>query len=100
MLKDFLCVDKTLPQQQKTMLVVSSCGKVIDEPKQNSARYFDIPRVRIGKKQTLETLINEEAGLLAQYLRGERKEWMPRLPRSALLYNSSSSSVITLRLSD
>jgi CRISP-associated protein Cas1 len=43
-------------------------------------RYFEIPRVRIGKQQTLETLINEEAGLLAMYLRGEKKEWNPRIP--------------------
>jgi hypothetical protein len=43
-------------------------------------RYFEIPRVRIGKQQTLETLINEEAGLLAMYLRGEKKEWKPRIP--------------------
>jgi hypothetical protein len=33
----------------------------------------EIPRIRHGKKQTVETLINEEALLLAQYLRDERK---------------------------
>jgi hypothetical protein len=48
-----------------------------------------LPLLLLYRKKTLETLINEEAGLLAQYLRGERKEWMPRLPRNALLYNSS-----------
>lgn len=41
---------------------------------------LEIPRVRIGNKQTFETLINEEAGLLAQYLRGEKKSWSPRIP--------------------
>jgi len=41
-------------------------------------RLFDsevhIPRIRYGKKQTFETLINEEALLLAKFLRNERKE--------------------------
>ena len=40
----------------------------------------EIPRIRYGKTQTLETLINEEAYVLAKYLRGERKTWKPRLP--------------------
>jgi CRISPR-associated protein Cas1 len=39
----------------------------------------EIPRIRYGKKQTLETLINEEALLLAKFLRYERKEWSPRI---------------------
>ncbi len=30
-------------------------------------------------KQTLETLINEEALLLAKYLRGERATWKTRI---------------------
>jgi CRISPR/Cas system-associated endonuclease Cas1 len=39
----------------------------------------EIPRIRTGKKQSIETLINEEALLLAKYLRGERKTWIPRI---------------------
>ena len=39
----------------------------------------EIPRIRHGKRQTLDTLINEEALLLAKFLRNERKEWNPRL---------------------
>jgi hypothetical protein len=38
-----------------------------------------VPRIRHGSKQTLETLINGEALLLAKYLRGERKAWVPRI---------------------
>ena len=38
----------------------------------------DIPRVKHGNKQTLETLVNEEALLLANYLRSERHLWIPR----------------------
>ena len=39
----------------------------------------DIPRIRVGKKQTLETLINEEALVFAKYLRQERQIWTPRI---------------------
>lgn len=38
-----------------------------------------VPRIMRGEKQELETLINEEALLLGKYLRGERKEWTPRI---------------------
>jgi len=41
---------------------------------------IQIPRIRHGKKQTFDTLISEEALLLAKFLRNERKEWNPRLP--------------------
>jgi hypothetical protein len=40
----------------------------------------DIPRIKHGKKQTLDTLISEEALLLAKFLRNERKDWNPRIP--------------------
>jgi hypothetical protein len=35
--------------------------------------------MRYGKKQTLDTLINEGALLLARYLRNERQIWIARL---------------------
>jgi hypothetical protein len=41
----------------------------------------EIPRIKHDKKQTLDTLINEEALLLAKFLRNERKAWNPRLPK-------------------
>jgi CRISPR-associated protein Cas1 len=37
-----------------------------------------IPRIRMGNQQEIETLINEEALLLARYLRNEEKNWKPR----------------------
>jgi CRISPR/Cas system-associated endonuclease Cas1 len=47
-------------------------------------KYFEtmieIPRIKVGKRQTFETLISEEALLLAKFLRNERKEWNPRIP--------------------
>lgn len=39
-----------------------------------------IPRIKVGNKQEIETLINEEAMLLAKYLRNEKSGWVPRLP--------------------
>jgi hypothetical protein len=39
----------------------------------------EVPRIRVGKRQTIETLINEEAWLFAKYLRNERKTWKPRI---------------------
>jgi len=46
-------------------------------------RYFEceveVARIRIGKRQTIETLINEEALLLAKYLRNECDRWIPRI---------------------
>jgi hypothetical protein len=38
-----------------------------------------IPRIRMGDRQEIETLISEEALLFAGYLRNERQEWNPRI---------------------
>jgi CRISPR-associated protein Cas1 len=46
-------------------------------------RYFEtkvnVPRIRRGKKQEIETLLNEEALLFAKFLRGEKLIWVPRI---------------------
>jgi hypothetical protein len=42
-------------------------------------RFVEIPRIRHGSKQTLDTLINEEALLFAMYLRNEKETWKPRI---------------------
>jgi CRISPR-associated protein Cas1 len=39
----------------------------------------EIPRIRHGNRQTVETLVNEEALLLAEYLRNETRIWKPRI---------------------
>jgi hypothetical protein len=41
---------------------------------------IDIPRIKYDNKQTIDTLISEEALLLAKYLRNETKDWTPRIP--------------------
>lgn len=38
----------------------------------------EIPRIKVGERQTIETLINEEAFLLAKFLRSEIATWSPR----------------------
>jgi CRISPR-associated protein Cas1 len=40
---------------------------------------IDVPRVRRGEQQEIETLINEEALLFAQFLRNEKPSWNPRI---------------------
>jgi CRISPR-associated protein Cas1 len=40
----------------------------------------EVPRMKVGNRQTIETLISEEALLFAKYLRNERREWVPRIP--------------------
>lgn len=53
------------------------------ELSQRLNQYFEskvnIPRIKHGKNQTIETLINEEALLLAKYLRNETETWKPRM---------------------
>jgi CRISPR-associated protein Cas1 len=41
---------------------------------------IEIPRIKHGNCQSIETLIAEECLLLAKFLRGERKAWIPRIP--------------------
>jgi hypothetical protein len=41
----------------------------------------EIPRIRAGKSQEVETLINEEALMLAQFLRNEKPTWKARIAR-------------------
>jgi len=39
----------------------------------------EIPLIRHGKQQRIETLINEEVLLFSKYLRGEKTNWVPRI---------------------
>lgn len=38
-----------------------------------------VPRMKVGKQQELETMVDEEALLLGKYLRNERAIWKPRI---------------------
>jgi len=39
----------------------------------------EIPRIKVGNRQTVETLIDEEALSFAKFLRSEREKWAPRI---------------------
>lgn len=39
----------------------------------------EVPRIKVGNRQTIETLINEEVLLFANYLRQERQSWTSRI---------------------
>jgi CRISPR-associated protein Cas1 len=41
--------------------------------------YIEVPRIKVGERQTIETLINEEALLFAKYLRNQKEKWNPRI---------------------
>jgi len=41
----------------------------------------DIPRIGRGNSQEIESLIGEEAFLLARYFRNERRDWIPRVAK-------------------
>jgi hypothetical protein len=43
-------------------------------------RMVEVERIKAGKRQTIDTLICEEALLFAKYVRNERKDWSPRTP--------------------
>jgi CRISP-associated protein Cas1 len=52
---------------------------LLDELNRFFETKVEVKRIRNGEHQTLETLINEEAQLFAKYLRGEIKNWVPRV---------------------
>ena len=53
---------------------------------------IEVPRIRVGERQTIETLINEEALLFAKYIRNEQKTWAPR--NAIILVSSKKYSKI------
>ena len=60
-------------------LTDSETKKLLDELDRFFETMVEVKRIRNGDHQTLETLINEEALLFAKYLRGENREWTPRI---------------------
>ncbi len=66
--------------EKKIQLCDFETDKLADDLNNLFNRIVEVPRVNVGKKQELESLINEERLQLAKYLRDERKDWMPRLP--------------------
>ena len=82
-LQDFVVKSADLSQKRKSKRVYLNDSQTRQLLKQLDAffeSYIEIPRIRHGRHQTHETLINEEAFLLAKLLRNEHREWNPRIP--------------------
>jgi hypothetical protein len=44
--------------------------------------FIHVPRMRVGKRQTIETYIKEETLLFAKFLRDERESWVPKVNKT------------------
>ena len=87
--RDFMFKNETLPSQKKGKREYLKDIETKDfTAKLNE--YFEmiveIPRIKVGQRQTIETLISEEALLFARYLRNEKKDWIPRIPTVDLVH--------------
>jgi CRISPR-associated protein Cas1 len=80
--KDFVTKAETMTRNKKGKREYLNDMKTKDFMDQLND-YFEsmveIPRIKVGERQTIETLINEEALLFAKYLRNEKEEWKPRI---------------------
>jgi len=80
--KDFTVKSEELSGKKKGKREYLNDSKTSDLMKKLNT-YFEskveIPRIKHGNRQALETLINEEALLFAKYLRHERDSWIPRI---------------------
>ena len=79
--RDFITKTEVLSRNKKGKRQYLNDTKTKDMMKRLNG-YFEsmveIPRMKVGERQTIETLINEEALLFAKYLRNEKKTWQPR----------------------
>jgi CRISPR-associated endonuclease Cas1 len=80
--KDFVVKSADLSRKRKGKRVYLTDGQARQLLKQLDELFESmvaIPRIRHGRRQTLETLINEEAFVLAKNLRNETPSWTPRI---------------------
>lgn len=79
--KDFIVKTENLGRKKKGKREYLN-NQITKELMEKLNNFFEstveVPRIKVGKKQTIETLINEEALLFAKFLRNELKFWMPR----------------------
>lgn len=79
---DFISKDESVSRNRKGKRQYLKDTKTRNMMKELDAFFqsrVEIPAMRHGKSQAIETLINEEALLLAKYLRNENKTWNPRI---------------------
>jgi CRISPR-associated protein Cas1 len=80
-IKDFITKSETSTRNKKgkrEYLNDLKTKDMMDQLNDYFESMVEIPRIKVGERQTIETLINEEALLLAKYLRGEKELWIPR----------------------
>jgi CRISPR-associated endonuclease Cas1 len=79
--KDFCIKTVTVSHRKAKRMFLREelASQLIDKLHQHFRSAIAVPRIRRGEKQEIETLINEEALLLAKYLRGEKPAWHPRI---------------------
>ena len=80
--KDFVSKDESASKNRKgkrQYLKDSLTRRMMKRLDEFLMMRVEIPAMRHGSSQAIETLISEEALILAKYLRNERKTWVPRL---------------------
>ena len=80
--KDFISKDESASRNRRgkrQYLKDSLTRHMMGELDEFFLTKVEIPAIRHGKKQRIETLINEEAQLLSSFLRNEKLEWVPRI---------------------
>ena len=80
--KDFVSKDESVSRSRRgkrQYLKDSLTRRMMKELDEYFLRRVDIPAMRHGKSQALETMLNEEPFLLAKYLRNEFTAWIPRI---------------------
>jgi len=81
--KDFVLVTDfmmRLKMGKRIHLCEFEAGNLAEDLNMLFERKVQVPRIRHGSEQTIDTLINEEAYLFAKFLRHERETWVPRTP--------------------
>lgn len=82
--QDFMCKTEKLSTQKKgkrEYLNDTETKNFTAKLNDYFEQYVEVPRIKVRERQTIETLVNEEALLFAKYLRNERKDWNPRIPQ-------------------
>ena len=80
--KDFVSKDESVSRSRKgkrQYLKDSLTRRMMKRLDEFFISRVDIPAMRHGNSQVVETLISEEALLLAKFLRTEKKGWIPRI---------------------
>lgn len=77
--KDLLFVLKYEKKGQRLFIDRAETKRFVDALHEFLRQHVDVARFRHGKRQRVETLISEEAFLFAQWIRGEKSKWQPRI---------------------